>query len=364
MHTASLIAAVVSALFAQEPRPVEEDRPRVAIIQYESGRVLVVQEVNGQLQAVEPSADHPALLAKYLKATESRRVAHGQDRTYRTPEPEEADGGAPIFFSPGWYHDPAFFNANPPLDNSPNGRAAERMKQNAAEKEQQVIERRKRMGVTGTTNMSGQPFPLTASRLGDQREIERLNGQTGNSPYATFFSLGRGLETYRQRELAARKELALLSYDALMEEGLRHFGERDYGQAARSFIAATQKDHGDAGSRLHAAQALMSQGLHSEAMVHVRRAFELAPGLINRPLNHKSSYTFAADYDDHVIALMDYVGSHPDDADALILLAYQQFFSDHPRNALKAMRQVKPLAQNDRFAWKLTRAAEPLLGRL
>ena len=108
--------------------------------------------------------------------------------------------------------------------------------------------------------------------------------------------------------------------------------------------------------------ALTASGLYSEAMVHVRRAFELSPQLIYRPLNHRASYTYPDDYDDHVERLQEHVNSHPDDDEAVILLAYQLFFSDTPKDATEPMSRVKELATKDGFARRLWEAAKPLLG--
>ncbi len=352
----------------QTPAPVPlpkalNDKPKVAIIQYESGRVLIVREVNGELLITEPQNINPELISRHLSADPRQPPQSGRTNRPKSGGEDYADVD-PLFYSPAWYPSHEVINLEPPTDASPIGRALERNKQKAAELRQQVKARRAAQGETGITNRAGRVYPSAAA---DQERADRLaevQGQAGNSPYVTFYSLGYGLEYFRQQELAARKELSLLTYDVLLKEGLDYFHNRRYAQAARSFLAAADKDHGDAGSRLHAAQCLMASGLYSQALVYVRRAFELAPQLIYRPLNHRDNYFFPLDFDRHLAEMERYVEAHPKDDDAVLLLAYEQFFSARPSRAAKAMRRVKRLAKSDGFAKRLWQAAQPMFGDL
>jgi len=339
----------------RESAPI--DRPTVAIIQYESGRVLIVREINGELLVTEPRNVNAALIGRHLQ--DAPPQAPGSGKQGHT----DVD---PLFYSPSWYPYREVINIEPPTNASRVGRAVERGKQNAAELRQQVKARRRAQNETGLTNSAGRVYPSTAA---DQERADRVaeaqyQADAGAPGYATFYSLGYGLEYFRQQELAARRELALLTYDVLLKEGLDYFHNRRYAQAARSFIAAADKDHGDAGSRLHAAQCLMSSGLYSQALVYVRRAFELAPQLIYRPLNHRDNYSFPLDFDRHLAEMERYVEAHPKDDDAVLLLAYEQFFSVRPSRAAKAMRRVKRLAKSDGFARRLWQAAQPMFGDL
>ena len=333
------------------------DRPTVAIIQYESGRVLIVREINGELLVTEPRNVDAALISRHLQDAPSQAPGPGAQ--------DHADDD-PLFYSPSWYPYPAVINIEPPTDASRVGRAVERGKQNAAELRQQVKARRRAQDETGLTNRAGRVYPSTAADQERADRVAEVQQQVNFSApgSATFYSLGYGLEYFRQQELAARKELALLTYDVLLKEGLNYRRHRRYGQAARSFLAAADKDHGDAGSRLHAAQCLMASGLYGPALTHVRRAFELAPQLIYRPLNHRDSYAFPQDFDKHLADLERYVDTRPDDDAAVLLLAYEQFFTARPARAAKAMRRVKTLAASDGFAKRLWKAAQPVLGDL
>ncbi len=354
---------------SQTPAPAPQpkalnDKPKVAIILYESGRVLVVQEVNGELLVVEPRLKTAAILDRYLGAAKTT----SQEQPRRQPEvPSDRDlfeQHTPLFYSPQWYPYGPHIDSRLYPEITHHQRAIERRKQDAVVLRQQVKARREQQGATDTTNSAGRVYPLTASDREQEESPGGADPGVGGPAYDSLYRLGSEFEYYRQQELAARRELALLTYDVLLKEGLDYFHNRRYAQAARSFIAAADKDHGDAGSRLHAAQCLMSSGLYSQALVYVRRAFELAPQLIYRPLNHRDNYAFPLDFDRHLAEMERYVEAHPKDDDAVLLLAYEQFFSARPTRAAKAMRRVKRLAKSDGFARRLWQAAQPVFGDL
>ncbi len=354
-----LVGAVpVSAQLEQVPdvKSPTADEPQVAIIQYDSGRVVVVRRVNGELLVFEPRLEVSAMLGRYLEAAGPASPQTPQG----TPGASNDFVGreTPLFYSPQWY--PPDARLYPAITHQE--RAIERRKQDAVELREQVKARRQEQGTTGTTNSAGQVYPSTATNRQPSQHDGNAYSEAAGRRYDSLYRLGGELEYYRQQELAARAELSLLSYDALLAEGLSFFRGRRYAQAARSFIAATEKDQGDAASRLHAAQCLMASGLYSQALAHVRRAFELAPQLIYRPLNHRENYAFPTDFDRHLETLWRHVRAHPRDDDATILLAYEQFFSDQPKDSIAAMKRVKARAKSDSFARRLWKAAQPMLG--
>lgn len=354
------VTVFVTIARADDPddRALFSDRPMVVIVQYESGRILVARQVNGELQVHEPKGGATTALGRYLQPAGVRQVHDPQER--RAPAHHDVlNPHGPMFFNPAWFQRHRTINVT-----LPGGPGTARTRQHAAELRQQVKARRAEQDTAGVTNRTGQAYPSTAADAEEAERLARVQRESGGSPDVTFYSLGYGLDYYRQQEIAARAELSMLSYDALLDDGLRYFHQGRYGQAARAFIAASQKDLGDAGSRLHAGQALVSCGLYTEAMEHVRRAFELSPQLINRPLNHSATYTNTADYREAIETLRAYVRAHPDDADAAVLLAYELFFSEDPAQAAGAMKRVKALARSDRFAWRLYNAAKPMVGKL
>ena len=192
-------------------------------------------------------------------------------------------------------------------------------------------------------------------------DFVRHGGEGYPSPIREFYDQGSRLEYWRQQELATRESLTLLSFDNLFHRGLDAFREGNYGQAARLFVAAADKNQEDAASRLHAAQSLLAVGQYAEALRHVRRAFELQPLLLQLPLDLQDDYTIKSDYDAHVSELAEYVQANPQDHAALLLLGYAQFFGPHPESAASTMAEIKRRAPKDPFAQKLRAAAAPII---
>ena len=186
---------------------------------------------------------------------------------------------------------------------------------------------------------------------------EYLDGSLMDSVYRQ----GHELEYHRQQELYLREQLTLLSHRDLLDRGLDLFRQGSYGQAARAFAAAAEKNHEDAASRIHAAQSLMAVGMYEQAMMHVRRAFELQPLLMQLPMDLASDYADRTDYRKQLGRLATHVEAHPQDREAAVLLAYERFFSADPRTASKAIKRIRPLAKSDGFVRKLLAAAAPIV---
>ena len=269
-------------------------------------------------------------------------------------------------------HDDCYYTADPyrihvgprQLDQAlRRGRTTERYRQNVFELRRKL---RERLGYIYGDDHDPSRWALNAPPWGAPGDARSYGGRRW-SPYLTrsplrdLFGQGRELEYYRQQELYLRERLTLLSYRDLFDRGLDLFRVGSYGQAARAFAAAADKNHEDAAARVHAGQALMAVGMYEEAMRHVRRAFELQPLLMQLPMNLADDYDDRDDYAEHLAALRAHVKAHPQDHDAAILLAYQQFFSSEPQRSSEAMKRIKPLARTDPFAAKLLAAAAPIV---
>ncbi|UCG31575.1 MAG: hypothetical protein JSU68_07895 [Phycisphaerales bacterium] len=244
------------------------------------------------------------------------------------------------------------------------GRAVERYRQNVFELRRKLQQRLQHTyrGEADQSLLDLNPPPWYAP-YGEHRYRWSYWGR----PYGQGYWLGerhdrgRELEYYRQQEGYLREQLTLLSYRDLFDRGLDMFRAGSYGQAARAFIAAAEKNHEDAASRIHAAQCLVAVSMYEDALAHVRRAFELQPLLMQLPMNLASDYRNKEDYADHVAALKAHVEAHPKDDQAAILLAYELFFSDRPQDSSDAMKRIKPLAPHDPLAANLLAAAAPIV---
>jgi len=228
------------------------------------------------------------------------------------------------------------------------GRQTERYKQNAAEAERRLYAYQLRQGLAVP-----HPYAYSESR----EAFPRVYG----APWDSFYTYGRELEHYRQREFAAREELTYLTQHDYLLRGLGEFRAGAYGAAARSFMAAADLDHGDSASRMHAGQALVATGLYEQAITYFRRGFELQIRLLNTPLDFQADYGRKADYFEHVNRVESFCRAHPEDGRAWLLLALERFFGPEPASAAEAMRKVQKLLGKDDLANRLLQAAEPVL---
>ena len=250
------------------------------------------------------------------------------------------------------------------------GRATERYRQNVFELRQKLNQRlRYRRGSRDPAqepdrtylDIPRDPRPRHRQVAVETADPYPYDGYQYTSPVGESYDQGRQLERYRQEELYLREQLTLLSYSDLFDHGLEMFRAGRYGQAARLFTAAADANHEDAASRIHAAQSLLAVGQYDEALIHVHRAFELAPQLLNMPLDLAADYNDHNDYRQQLAALETHVRDHPTDTRAAVLLAYARFFSPRPTDAAADMARIKPLAQRDPFVRKLLRAAAPII---
>jgi tetratricopeptide (TPR) repeat protein len=227
------------------------------------------------------------------------------------------------------------------------GRRTERSKYNAFEAERRLDEYRYRRGLP-------HPYPHEYPDSG----FSRVYG----SPWDSFHTYGQELEHYRQREQWAREELTYLTQHDYLVRGLSEFRAGNYASAARSLRAATELNHGDSASRIHAGQALVATGVYDEAAKHFRRGFELRIRLLNVPFNLQADYGRKTDYVEHVAQLESYCRSHPGDGPAWLVLAIERFFGPDPGSAREAMLKVEALFPKDAFATRLVEAAKPVMG--
>ena len=251
-------------------------------------------------------------------------------------------------------------------------RQTERYRQDALEARRAVEARRRQRRETGKDNVVERPgpYPYNPGPVEDPygygsyaRPYLGGYGYGGyHDPYGPSpYYVGSRLESYRTEALAAREELTLMAYEDVLTQGVKSFRAGQYGAAARSFMAAAEKHHGDSGSRIHAAQALVAVGLYDEALQHVRRAVSLKPLVLYQPINLQADYGIKEDFNKHVDALDAFCKKHPDDTDAWLLLAYVRFFSPNPELSREPLLHVQKIVPYDRFAERLTRAAKPII---
>ena len=248
------------------------------------------------------------------------------------------------------------------------GRQTERYRQQADEARRAVEARRRQRRETGRDSMIERPgpYPVAPESAGGVYAPSADPADAGAAPYPydpfnPSYYYGARLENERSEANAYRKELTLMSYEDMLTQGAVLFRAGQYGSAARLFAAAADKHQRDAGSRIHAAQALVAVGMYKSAVGYVRRAVSLQPLLLYTPINLQADYGNKADYDRHIAALVKHCDENPTDVDAWLLLAFEQLLSPEPQRCAQAINRVHKIARRDRLGRRLIRAAAPLI---
>ncbi|MHC4066036.1 MAG: hypothetical protein ACYSUI_16275 [Planctomycetota bacterium] len=212
------------------------------------------------------------------------------------------------------------------------------------------------------------PFgrPYYPRRYGHSRPYDYGYGQdyphaVGYADYGTdVFDDGYGVGFHdgrRFQQWQTRAELGLNSYLKAMREGLARFQQGDYAAATRQFILAAKLNQGDAASRLRAVHAMTALGHYSAAVPALRRALQLQPKLVYLPLDIRSDYGPASDFDAHLKKLAESAHKVGDDAGLWLLLGYYEFFSDSAAEAVVSLTRAADLDPHDSAVDKLLEVA-------
>lgn len=147
----------------------------------------------------------------------------------------------------------------------------------------------------------------------------------------------------RERQLVKRA-------DNLRGDGLTEFQSGQYEAAAVRLLGASEHDHGDAASRVHAGHALFAVGRYADAAKLLRRAFDLQPTLAYLKFDPRADYGRPADFDLHLATLRNFVRQNSNDASANLLLGYLLFYTQGSSAAKPSLDAALRLAPNDSLA--------------
>ena len=177
--------------------------------------------------------------------------------------------------------------------------------------------------------------------------------------YDDYFEAYRKAEQYKElKQLVRRRESRLgRQHLQLMNEGLAAFHRGDYRLAANQFMAAAESNHGDAGSRLHAAHALIAVGDYRSAVVLLRRAFQLQPKIVALEYDIRDDYRDIEDFRLHLRRLHEEAIRAERDEDLWILLGYVRFYSGDRVGAYDDFRLALKFSPRDPLAAQLAKAS-------
>lgn len=150
-----------------------------------------------------------------------------------------------------------------------------------------------------------------------------------------------------------------------VSQGIEHFRAGRYERAAIEWLGASERNQGDAASRVHAGHALFAIGRYDEAVKLLARAFELAPYLTESYFDVRTEYRNPIDFPTHLATLKAYVVKYPNSASAVTLLAYVTAYTEGPSAALPYIERANRLNPGDFFVQrllKISRLVTPMPG--
>jgi tetratricopeptide (TPR) repeat protein len=139
--------------------------------------------------------------------------------------------------------------------------------------------------------------------------------------------------------LAVPRGLAPLPNEAsdALTRGDEAFRSARYIDAVHEYARAVELAPDRGVLHLVLSDGLLATGDYHYAAYALRRALELDPTLVDSVLDKHSFYGNTADCDQHIAALEKYVGEHPLDDDARLLLAANYLFSNRTLRAKEVL---------------------------
>ncbi len=193
------------------------------------------------------------------------------------------------------------------------------------------------------------PVPYSGGYWSDLREAYEQGRYDADHEYVWY--------------IASQRAGGLLNqHRELFEQALIQFRQGRYDWAAIKLLGAAEKNHANAGSRLHAGHALFALGRYEEATKLVVRAFELSPSLVMRQYDIREEYGNSADFDRQLARLKNYVAARPDEAAPVTLLGYITFYTEGPAAAYPYLQRAAQLDRNSYFIPKLLPLARAASG--
>jgi tetratricopeptide (TPR) repeat protein len=115
---------------------------------------------------------------------------------------------------------------------------------------------------------------------------------------------------------------------AYLTRGDQAFRDARYLDAVREYAKAVETSPDQGVMHLVLSDGLFATGDYHYSAYALRRALELDLTLVNSVLDKHSFYTDSTDCDKHIEALERYVGEHPKDDDARLLLVANTLFAN------------------------------------
>lgn len=132
--------------------------------------------------------------------------------------------------------------------------------------------------------------------------------------------------------------------DRYISLGDIYFRLGHYDRAVESYQKALSQDPSDANLHFILSDALFAVANYHDAAAEILTAIQLDPGLAESNADKREFYGIPADYNQHIASLEQYINENSADADAWLVLGYNQYFKKEYKLARVAFDKARELA--------------------
>ena len=132
-----------------------------------------------------------------------------------------------------------------------------------------------------------------------------------------------------------------------MSDGTQQFSQGAYEEAAKQFLDVTMQDPSNVDASLAYAVARFATGDYAVSAVAIRRGIARLPDIVNSAFDIRDRYGNQADLERHLQNVSDFLRSHPDNMDAVVVLGFVQHFTGQREGAKDTFTQLRRLSPSD-----------------
>jgi hypothetical protein len=145
-----------------------------------------------------------------------------------------------------------------------------------------------------------------------------------------------------------------------LELGDRAFREGRYTDSVQFYAKAVEFAPDQGALYLVLSDALFAAGDYHYGAYAVRRALELDPALVDSQIDKHAFYPDPRQFDEQLAALERYLGEHPSDRDARLMLGLNFLFGARPQDAVRVLESHAASMVDDHAAQKVLARARQL----
>lgn len=138
-----------------------------------------------------------------------------------------------------------------------------------------------------------------------------------------------------------------------VRQGHQHFGKGEYKEAQAAFLRGVLADSRDAYARLFYGMAGVAVGDYAAAAASVRSALELAPDLIEQPIDLRQFFRDADTVKAHLDGLTDWLQTRSGESESRLTLAYLLFATGDAEGADRELSRLDTGSTVDQLANRL-----------